>query len=82
MNQEMLQNEKMRNEDSIKEKQILNLQLDSLKSDNFELQANNATLRKVNEKYRENEFFLQQRLEDFRQKLGQKVCANAFLGNY
>lgn len=43
-----------------------------MQSENQELQTSNGTLRKVNDKYRDNEYYMQQKYEEMRQKLTNK----------
>lgn len=50
----------------------LKLQIDVLHSENHELQTSNNTLRKVNDKYRDNEYYMQQKYEEMRQKMNAK----------
>jgi len=63
---------KIENESLLKQVMSLKLSLDTAKNENSDLIANNASLRKVNEKYRENEYYLQQRIEDLRHKLNER----------
>lgn len=51
----------MENESLLKQINVYKLAIDASKNENMELISSIAYLRKVNEKYRENEYFLQQK---------------------